>query len=340
MTHLITGGSGFVGEHLAARLTARGDSVRILDVWNSTTRPGNAEFLQGSIVDRDRVAAAMRGVDVVHHHAALVAQAGIGAQYREINVDGARIVAEEAAKTGVKTVVHVSTTAVFGIAPSMPIDGRTPLRPVEPYGRSKLAGEDIMSDICRQNGIRLVTIRPRVVLGGGRLGIFQILFDWIRDGRNIHIIGNGSNRQQFVHVDDLLDFYMLALDNGVEGAFNVGAGSFGTLGSDIAGLIEHAGSSSQIRHLPPAIAVNALRALYHLRLSPLVPWHYLTYHRDCYFDTSPLLRMGWKPKYANIDMLRESYDWFCATNPAANEASSPHRTPVHQGVLRLLKRAW
>src|SRR3546814_4663390 len=86
----------------------------------------------------------MRDVDVVHHNAALVAQTDAGRHYWDVNVDGTRIVAEEAAKARVKAVVHISTTAVYGIPPAAPITAETPLRPVEPYGKSKLAGERIM----------------------------------------------------------------------------------------------------------------------------------------------------------------------------------------------------
>src|SRR3546814_5810909 len=95
----------------------------------------------------------MRDVDVVHHNAALVAQTDAGRHYWDVNVDGTRIVAEEAAKARVKAVVHISTTAVYGIPPAAPITAETPLRPVEPYGKSKLAGERIMAEICGRHGI-------------------------------------------------------------------------------------------------------------------------------------------------------------------------------------------
>src|SRR3546814_10196606 len=88
-----------------------------------------------------------------------------GRHYWDVNVDGTRIVAEEAAKARVKAVVHISTTAVYGIPPAAPITAETPLRPVEPYGKSKLAGERIMAEICGRHGIPLITIRPRATLG-------------------------------------------------------------------------------------------------------------------------------------------------------------------------------
>jgi nucleoside-diphosphate-sugar epimerase len=268
----------------------------------------------------------------------LVAQTDAGRKYWEINVDGSRIVAEEAAKARVKWLIHTSSTAVFGIPNEEPITNNTPTIPVEPYGRSKLAGERAVEEICAKHGISLITIRPRATLGGGRLGIFQILFQWIMENRNVYVIGDGNIKFQFIHAADLMDFYMLALDGKKPGIYNVGTDRFGTLRADLEALIAYAHSASTVKGLPPVLAINALRLLYWLRLSPLVPWHYLTYHKPCYFDVQPLLEMGWKPQYSNLDMLKESYDWFVNRYQEGRyDAKSPHRSPLNQGVLWLVK---
>jgi len=339
MKHLITGGSGFVGNLVARRLLERGEHVRVLDIWEDPSRPSEIEFVDCSVLDRDGVARAMRDVDVVHHNAALVAQTDAGRHYWEVNVDGSRIVAEEAARAGVQALIHTSSTAVYGIPPEGPITAETIPTPVEPYGRSKLAGEQVVDKICEENGIPLITIRPRATLGGGRLGIFQILFEWIRENRNVYVIGSGNIRFQFIHAHDLMDFYMLALDAGRSGTYNVGTTEFGTLRGDLEKLIEYAGSTSRVRSLPEGLAINTLRALYWMRLSPLVPWHYLTYHKPCYFDVQPLVDMGWTSRYSNMDMLQESYDWFLrGEQRPSGDRASPHRSPVAQKVLWLVKQ--
>jgi nucleoside-diphosphate-sugar epimerase len=196
-----------------------------------------------------------------------------------------------------------------------------------------------MKAVCDWHAVPLITIRPRATLGAGRLGIFQILFEWIADSRNIYVIGSGDHRMQFIHAHDLMDFYMLALGSGRPGTYNVGTDRFGTLRDCLEALIQYASSASKVRSLPEPLAIGALDILYRLRLSPLVPWHYLTYHKECYFDVSPLLAMGWRPRYSNDEMLRESYDWY--RNRAADGAAaagSAHRSPLKQGVLRLLKQ--
>lgn len=339
MKHLITGGSGFVGDLVARRLRARGHEVLVLDVWEDPTRPKDIQYVECSVLNRDGVARAMRNVDVVHHNAALVAQTDAGRKYWEVNVDGSRIVAEEAAKAGVKWFIHTSSTAVFGIPNEEPITNNTPTTPVEPYGRSKLAGEQVVEEICERHNISLITIRPRATLGGGRLGIFQILFQWIMENRNVYVIGDGNIKFQFIHAADLMDFYMLALDARKPGTYNVGTDRFGTLRGDLEALIDYAGSASRVKGLPPILAINALRALYWMRMSPLVPWHYLTYHKPCHFDVRPLLELGWKPRYSNLDMLKESYDWFVKSHREGRQGKgSPHRSPLNQGVLWLVKQ--
>jgi nucleoside-diphosphate-sugar epimerase len=335
--HLVTGGSGFIGSRVARRLHALGERVRVLDIVRDSSLPGEIEFRQASVCDRQAVASAMRGVDVLHHHAALVAQSDAGRRYHAVNAKGSRLLAEEAVRAGVATIVHVSSTAVYGLPPDGPITAATVPQPFEPYGRSKLLGERWMAEICDRAGIPLITIRPRVTLGEGRLGIFQILFQWIREGRRLYIIGDGSNRMQFVHVDDLIDFTLLALAEGRTATYNVGTDRFGTLREELEGLIAHAGSDSRVTGLPVAPAAMLLGALHRLHLSPLVAWHSRTYHRDCYFDVAPLIELGWRPRYTNRAMLIENYGWYCRQRQKIAPVT-PHRSALAQRAIGLVRR--
>ncbi|MBT2132833.1 NAD(P)-dependent oxidoreductase [Croceibacterium sp. LX-88] len=336
MRHLITGGTGFIGGTIARKLAMQGEQVRVLDIVDDPSRLPEIEFQRGSVTDAAAVSRAMKDVDVVHHNAALVAQSAAGQRYYEVNREGARNVALAAARGQVGHIIHLSTTAVYGLTGPGAITSYVVPRPIEDYGRSKLAGESAMKRISEEASIPLTTIRPRVTLGPGRLGIFHILFEWIRDGASIPIIGNGAQRQQFIHVDDLIAFHSLALKRRLEGTFNVGTDSFGTLRQDLEGLIAHAGSASRVRPLPVWPAVQSLRVLHAMGLSGLTPWHYRTYHCDCFFDIQPLLALGWKPAHSNASMLRQSYDWF-VQHAGRGEADTAHRAPLRQGVLRLLK---
>lgn len=340
MTHLVTGGSGFLGNLIARRLVSRGDKVKVLDVWEDPSRPREIEFIPCDIQDADGVARAMAGVDVVHHNAALVPLTKSGDKFWGVNVLGSRIAAEAAAKAKVSAFIHMSSSAIFGIPEQCPITDETPTRPAEIYGRAKFAGEQAVREVCSKAGLPLIVIRPRTILGEGRLGIFQILFEWIRENRNVYVIGRGNGGFQFVHAHDLMDAYLLALDHGQAGIYNVGTDRFGSVRGALENLITYARSASKVKSLPESLTIGTLRALDALHLSPLAPWHYLTYHKPFFFDVSKLIAMGWKPKYSNDEMFRESYDWFIqhGTKTARSEGASPHRSRVKEGVLWLLKK--
>ena len=121
MRHLVTGGSGFLGNLIARRLLERGEQVSILDIWEDSTRPKEIAFIKADIRDRAAVAASMKGIDVVHHNVALVPLTKSGDKFWEVNVDGSRIAAEEASKAGVNSFIHMSSSAIFGIkTPQIP----------------------------------------------------------------------------------------------------------------------------------------------------------------------------------------------------------------------------
>jgi nucleoside-diphosphate-sugar epimerase len=325
---------------IARRLLERGEKVKVLDVWEDLTRPKEIEFIACDIRNREGVSAAMRGVDVVHHNAALVPLTKSGSEFWAVNVEGSRVAAEAATKAGVQAFIHMSSSAIFGIPQRCPIDESTPRQPAEIYGRAKLAGEEAVAQICAQAALPLIVIRPRTILGEGRLGIFQILFDWIREGRNVYVIGAGEGLFQFVHAHDLMDAYLLALDHQKPGAYNVGTDQFGTLRQALERLIEHAGSRSRVKSLPEGLTIGSLRLLDALGLSPLAPWHYLTYHKPFYFDVAKLLGLGWKPQFSNDAMFRQSYDWFIANYDrlTTERAGSAHRRAVKERLLWVIKK--
>jgi nucleoside-diphosphate-sugar epimerase len=340
MNHLITGGSGFLGNLIAQELLFRGERVKIADVWEDPHRNKGIEFVQCDVRDPVAVEAAMRGVEIVHHNAALVPLTKSGSVFLEVNVEGSRTVAQEAARANVRCFVHMSSSAIYGSPREMPIQLTTPTAPVEAYGRSKLAGELAVREVSAKANMPLIVIRPRTILGPGRLGIFQILFDWIRAGVNVYVIGSGRIPFQFIQAQDLMDAYMLAIDLGKPGIYNVGTDRYGTLREALENLIRHADSPSRVRSLPESLTIRTLQMLDLLRLSPLAPWHYLTYNKPFCFDVRHVLDLGWKPRYSNDEMLRESYDDFLAGKNQQNSSTafSPHRKRVKESVLWLLKK--
>jgi len=262
-----------------------------------------------------------------------------GKRYWTVNVEGTRTALEAARSAKVKMFCHMSSSAIFGSPTQMPITNDTPREPVEIYGRAKLAAEELVIQAGRE-GMSVSSIRPRTIVGTGRLGIFEILFDWIRDGANIYIIGPGTYPFQFVHVDDLCEVSLQSALQEKPGLYNVGAKQFGSLRDDLGALIRHAGTKSKIKSLPVFLTIGTLMAFDKLRLSPLGPWHYLTYHKPFYFDIKPTMdTLGWTPKHDNVSILTGAYDWFMSSRHQAQVSGgmSFHKRSVKQGILRVLK---
>ncbi len=257
-----------------------------------------------------------------------------------VNRDGTRNLLEAAAGQGVGKVVYTSSSAVYGVPAALPVTEDTPPTPAEAYGEAKLAGETLCAE-HRAAGLDVSIIRPRTIMGHGRLGIMQILFEWIRQGRNVPVFDNGNNRYQFVHADDLAEACILAGERAGASAYNIGADEFGTMRELLEGLADYAGTGSRVRSVPSAPAVLGMKITSGLGLSPLGAYHALMYGRDMWFDTTRAKQeLGWAPRYSNAEMFRDSYDWYLEHRDAvlAGNAASHHRSAVKQGVLDIFSR--
>jgi nucleoside-diphosphate-sugar epimerase len=343
MTITITGGAGFLGYHLARAGAARGDRVRLLDIaaYDPADYDASVECRAGDVRDRGALREALAGSDVIVH-----AAAALPLWKREeivaINVEGTRAVLETARELGVPRVIHISSTAVYGVPKVHPLDEDAPLSGVGPYGESKIAAERLCEEF-RRLGLCVPVLRPKTFIGQGRLGVFQILYDWVASGRRIPMIGSGHNRYQLLEVEDLVDAVYRTAGAPAETAsatFNVGATRFRTVREDIGALCDYA--SSGARPLAtPAPLVKAVLALFEsLGLSPLYKWVYATADRDSFVSTDRIqAALGWQPRYSNAEALIRSYQWYL---DHAHELQSgtgiTHRIAWDQGILKLFKR--
>jgi nucleoside-diphosphate-sugar epimerase len=343
MVWAISGGAGFLGLHLARRLVADGHSVRSLDVV-ALDRPqldGDVHEIRGDVRDEAASRELVDGARILVHAAAALPIRGARDEIVSVNVDGTLTLLSAAAAAGIRRVVLVSSTAVYGVPEKHPIEEDDPLVGVGYYGDSKIAAEDVCRAFMRR-GLDCVILRPKTFIGPERLGVFEILFDWIRDGRRIYTLGDGSNRYQLLAVGDLVDAILLSASKRAAAGetLNVGAKEFGTVRSDLQALIDHAGSTSRLTPIPVRPAEIALRALELARVSPLVEWHYKTAHRDSFVDITKAERiLGWKPRLSNAQALIETYDWYIEhRDEVAGVAGVTHRVPWNQQALGLLKR--
>jgi nucleoside-diphosphate-sugar epimerase len=341
MLWAISGGAGFLGLHLARRLLAGGHDVRTLDLapLDDADLERDVDEHRGDVRDPAAARRLVTGADVLVHAAAALPIRGSRAEIRSVNVDGTATLLAAALDAGVHRVVHVSTTAVYGIPETHPIDEDAPLQGVGHYGRSKIEAEELCTAFARR-GLEVIVLRPKTFIGPERLGVFEILFDWVREGRRIYVLGSGRNRYQLLAVEDLVEAIVLAGTASVAGeTLNVGAEEFGTVRSDLEQLIAHAGSDSRVTPVPARPAEAALRALEFARLSPLAEWHYKTAHRDSYVAVGKAKTLlGWQPRFSNADALIETYDWYLANRGRLAPAGTTHRVPWNQRALAILKR--
>lgn len=339
-TALITGGSGYFGSLLRDRLLAQGRTVRVLDLADASDRPRTVEFVPADIGDATAVEKACADCQEIYHCVAQVPLAKDRAQFHRVNVGGTENLLRAAQRVRAGKVIYVSSSAVFGVPERNPVDEATIPTPGEAYGRAKLDAEHLCHAVARE-GVDVTIIRPRTIIGHGRLGIFQILFEWIRTGYNVPVLGNGENVYQFVHADDLADACILAAARPGATTYNCGTDRFGTMRAALEHICRHAGTKSKVRQVPMTPAIWGMNITSALGLSPLGPYHALMYGRSLYFDIRKAQsELGWHPRYSNEEMLAQSYDWYLQhrASLAHSSGGSHHRSPLREGILSAVKR--
>src|SRR3970040_8149 len=206
----ITGGAGFLGINLVRFLLQRGHAVTSLDMasFDYPDVAGQVRVIQGDIRDPQAVERAVSGADWVVHAAAALPL------YKKedifsTDIDGTRNVLDAAFRHGVDCVVHISSTAVYGIPDHHPLSEGDRLQGVAPYGEAKIKAEEACLEY-RQKGMCVPILRPKTFVGPERLGVFALLYDWAKDGKNFPLPGRGDNRYQLLDVEDLCEATYLA----------------------------------------------------------------------------------------------------------------------------------
>jgi nucleoside-diphosphate-sugar epimerase len=341
MNILITGGAGFLGINLIRYLLARGHRVISYDFAPFDYPEKNAiTVVTKDIRQKADLDAAMAGVDMVVHCAAalpLYSKEDIFST----DVDGTRNVLQSAFEHGARRVVHISSTAVYGIPDHHPLYETDKLIGVGFYGEAKIKAERVCEEF-RDAGKCVSIIRPKSFVGPERLGVFALLYDWAKDGRNFPMIGWGNNRYQLLDVEDLCDAIYLCLTKdevAVNDTFNIGAKDFTTMKEDYQAVLDRAGHGKKIIGFPAEPMIWMLRLLEFLRISPLYKWVYETASKDSFVSIDKAeQKLGYAPKFSNKQALVRNYDWYITNLASFQHASGiSHRVPWKQGALGLVK---
>ena len=313
MRHILIGGSGFLGTFMASELAEHGQTVIVADI----NRPDNTDTPYVR-VDITQPASfqnlSLQSTDVVYHLAArllvpIVPRASRSKYFHEVNLAGTKNVLEYMRWRSCRSLLFFTTDMVYGHTTDSPRTELHPIKPLGPYGSSKWAAEEL----CRAYqayGINTTIFRPRLIIGPGRLGILERLFELIRRGLPVPTIGNGTNCYQFVSADDCVKAGRCAVAAGIPNeTFNLGSKSPPTVRALLTELIQHAGSRSRLIPLPARPIKHALVTLDRIGLPLMDPEQFLIADEDCRLDITKAEKLlGWSPCDSDTAMLKAAYD--------------------------------
>ncbi len=343
-TILVTGGSGFFGTIIKEHILEQGHRCINVDLVKDSTEHPNLVKYQMDIRDPDKLrsvfssATANTHIDGVVHCAAILAHAVNDENFLwTSNVDGTRNVMDAMRFHRVQQMVFLSSNCLWGESMGRPVREDDPPNPVEVYGRSKVAAEQVIREYT---DLRSVIIRCPTIIDFGRLGLLAILFEFIHDGRRVWTVGKGGNRYQFIYAGDLANACMLALEYPGAETFNIGSDDVKSLAEVYRYVVQKAQSRSSVAALPLRPTLAAMKLSHRMKLSPLGPYHYKMIAEDFVFDTTRIKeKLGWRPTVSNEQMLWRAYQYYSENRNEIEKRRdvSAHRQAAKMGVIRLLK---
>ena len=265
---LVTGGAGFIGSHLVAKLAQQGYSVRVLDNLSTgklsnierLLKEGSVDFTKGDIKDASTVKAAVSSVDVVYH---LAAQISVPLSIlnpklnHEVNVVGTSNLLSASKNAGVGRFVFVSSCAVYGEPIYLPIDEAHPTNPISPYAESKLTSEQECIKLSKEHEIEAAVVRFFNVYGPRQglneySGVITKFIEKIKKKLPLTIFGDGQQTRDFVFVQDITNALLLASKSKDANGqiFNIGTGKATTIKSLAETLLALTDSKVKLKFAP------------------------------------------------------------------------------------------
>ncbi len=318
MTILVTGGTGFIGHRLVERLCSQKKEVRCIARSPERARDLaelGAEVVPGDVHPERGLLEACQGVESVIHLAGLV-RAWKKTDYFETNAEGTRRLTAAARAAGVKKFLLVSSLAASGPGElGIPVTEDHPSRPITTYGESKLAAERVLGEAA--GDMEWSVVRPCVVYGPWERD-FLILFRMASRFKRVFFIGPRGARLSLIHVDDLVDLMLLALERAPSGGVYQASDGRAYLWEEV---IEEIGRALGKEARPVRIAPALLRPLASLavllrpftsRPSLLSP-DKLREGFERYWVSSPARarrELGWEPKVSLQDGIRSTGEWY------------------------------
>jgi nucleoside-diphosphate-sugar epimerase len=339
MRFIVTGAAGFVGSVMAEYLVDHGHEVLSID-WLPYENP-KYKNVQVDIRNVPALTEAIRNfghVDAIFHLAVILEHDREHAgDLDSVNVGGTRSVLEAARALKIPKVIFLSTSCLFSMSYDRPVNESEPLAPADRYGRSKLEAEKV---IAEYKDVSTFVVRCPNIMAAGRLGLLTILFDFVREGRRLYVIGKGSNRHSFIGAEDLARACLLACEKNAEGIYHIGSDNVPTMFELYRDVQIFAGQKPNIVFVPAGPSTAALRLVNALGVSPLGPYHCRILTANFIFDNSKIKRdLGWSPTRTNTEILCEAYKYYVDNYEEITKRSgvSVHKSKAHAGILNLLR---
>lgn len=248
MKYVVTGGAGFIGRYTARLLLKLGHSVDIIDNFHAGKKENLETILDKinlhriDIRNKQKMTEVLRGCDGVFHAAAMTSvpeSFEIPQEYFDVNVRGTENICEIAKDENLR-VVFASSSSVYGTVDKIPIKESAEKKPINPYGKTKLDCE-ILAKKYVNNGLEVLGLRYFNVYGKGQIGtyagVITKFLEKIELNEPFRINGDGNQIRDFIHVEDVAQANIAAMESKIKnGFFNIGTG-IGTSINDLAHLM-------------------------------------------------------------------------------------------------------
>ena len=316
MKYVITGGAGFIGSSIAARLVADGHKVRILDNFSSGREENLAaiadkiEIRRGNICDFETVSEAVHKADCVFHLAALPSvprSIKDPLASNEVNVNGTLFVLEASRRAGVKKVVCSSSSSVYGESEELPKHEKLEPNPLSPYAVTKLTGEHYCRVYWELYKFPTVSLRYFNIFGPNQdpnseyAAVIPKFIAAIMNGENPVVFGDGEQSRDFTYIDNAVEANILAATNDdiVGTEYNVACGAQFSLNQLLDNLGDIMGKKVSPKYDPP-------------REGDIL---------HSYADISKLGAHGYKPTVGFLDGLKRTVEFFSSTTAETETVS-------------------
>ncbi len=323
MKLLVTGGTGFIGSHLAEEGRRRGADVVVLGLTDRPEEQANAELLSrlgaeivsGSITDAELCRRAARGATHIFHLAVAMREGGKSDEFFEtINLDGTRHLLQAATTERVQRFVYCSTIGIYGHRAPGATKEESPLAPGNIYERTKVAAERLVRDFVDNCALPAVVLRPADVYGPRDQRLLK-MFKGVSRGR-FPLFGGGEGRRHMVYVDDVVSAFFKACerDEAVGEGLIVAGPRPCTLRELLDRVAAVTGSKRYGFRLPlaPMLGVAAVVEDMCAALAidpPIYRRRMDFFHSDSAFDTSRARRvLGWEPRVDLEEGIRRTFD--------------------------------